>query len=374
MRNLPSEFKTAPVVYAVGRDYQIFVPVNTETVMWVEVGDRAFYDDSNGILRSSVSVHRMTVPMGLLDSEKKYTVCYHRVIERKPYYSNLSDVMREEYSFRPIEGEKIRIYHIADAHNRVAEPVCCARLSGDGLDLLVLNGDIPNHSGDVIYFDAIHEIAAEITDGEIPVIFSRGNHDMRGIAAEKLEYYTPTDSGKSYFTFRLGKIWGIVLDAAEDKPDSHIAYGFTNCCEDFRRRETEFLKSVIDNAESEYLADGVEYRLVISHNPFTHTPNPPFDIEIDTFTEWARLLRENVKPGLMLAGHVHDCYVTRRGDPTDNKGVPCPVVVGSRVAENEYIGTRLELHRDRCEIAFTNSDGGVYSTDTVYFERERYDS
>ena len=76
----------------------------------------------------------------------------------------------------------------------------------------------------------------------------------------------------------------------------------------------------------------------------------------------------------MLAGHVHDCYVTRRGDPTDNKGVPCPVVVGSRVTESEYIGARLDVYADRCEIAFTDSSGGVYSTDTVYFERERYDS
>ena len=38
----PKEFATAPTVYAVGRCYQIMVPVTCETVMWVRVGDRIY--------------------------------------------------------------------------------------------------------------------------------------------------------------------------------------------------------------------------------------------------------------------------------------------------------------------------------------------
>ena len=73
-----------------------------------------------------------------------------------------------------------RFYHIADAHNMVDEPVASARAFGD-IDFLVLNGDLPNHSGDINNFTTIHRIAAEITSGEKPVVFSRGNHDLRGI-------------------------------------------------------------------------------------------------------------------------------------------------------------------------------------------------
>ena len=57
----PNEFATLPTVYAVGKNYQIIVPVTKECVMWVKVGDRCFYDDSNGILRSLTTAFMKTV-------------------------------------------------------------------------------------------------------------------------------------------------------------------------------------------------------------------------------------------------------------------------------------------------------------------------
>ena len=152
MKSIPNAFATTPVVYAVGKNYQILVPVTCETLMWVSVGDRCYYDDSNGILRSAVTTHKMTVPMDELDREKKYTICYRRIIERKPYFSETGDIEYYESTFRPIEKSPVNIYHIADAHNRVEQPVAAGRYFGDDLDLLVLNGDIPNHSGKIEYF------------------------------------------------------------------------------------------------------------------------------------------------------------------------------------------------------------------------------
>lgn len=364
----PNEFATLPTVYAVGKNYQIIVPVTKECVMWVKIGDRCFYDDSNGILRSASTTHKMTLPMELLDEAKAYTVCYRNIIERKPYYSELSDVFEYTSAFRPVKHDgAIRICHISDAHNRVAEPVAVGGYFRDSLDLLILNGDIPNHSGDIKLFTAIHEIAAGITKGEIPVVFSRGNHDMRGIFAEKLEEHVPTDMGRSYFTFRLGRLWGLVLDSGEDKPDGGIEYGHTICCEDFRRRETEFIKSVIERAEGEYSADGVENRIVICHNPFTETLRPPFDIEIELFTEWARLLGEHIKPQFMLCGHIHKAYVSGIGSEHDHKGQPCPVIVASKVSADgaEYIGGAIELYPDRCDVKFINQDLLVKGEETI---------
>ena len=90
----PQEFATKPAVYAVGHEYQIIVPVTCETVMWVKVGERNFYDDSNGILRSGRSSHKMIVPMELLDKEKAYTICYRVVKERKAYGTTKRRVWR----------------------------------------------------------------------------------------------------------------------------------------------------------------------------------------------------------------------------------------------------------------------------------------
>lgn len=367
MKKIPDAFKTTPVVYAVGHDYQIMVPVACETVMWVQVGDRCYYDDSNGILRSNTVTHRMTLPMAELDCEKRYTVCFRRVIERKPYYSELGEVETYESPFRPITKSPVNIYHISDSHNRVQTPVAAGRYFGEELDLLILNGDIPNHSGELSYLATIHEIASEISGGEIPVVFSRGNHDTRGIYAENIADHTPTANGVSYFSFRMGHIWGLVMDCGEDKADSSVEYGWTICCEDFRRRESEYLKSVIQNAKEEYEAEGVTNRLVIVHNPFTETFEAPFDIEIDTFTEWARLLKAHVKPQLMLSGHTHKCYISEIGSEHDHKGQPCTVISGSRPEKERFIGGAYTLYEDGCRVFFNDSNGEIVDEGFVKF-------
>lgn len=369
MSQLPKAFLTTPIVYAVNRSYQIMVPVTCELVMWVEVGGQCFYDDSNGILRSSCSTHRITVPMDLLDREKAYKVGYRVIRERKPYFTEAEDAAYFENEFRPITGYPIRAYHLADAHNEVDRPVAAGSYYGKDLDLLILNGDIPNHSGAIEYFASIHEIAARLTKGQIPVVFSRGNHDMRGIFAEQIADHTPTDNGRSYFTFHLGSLWGLVLDCAEDKADDHPAYGFMNCCEDFRRRETAFIRDVIQHAATEYAAEGVQNRVVIVHNPFTQMLEEPFNIEQELYTEWARLLGEHVKPQMMICGHIHKAYVSHVGDETDHLGQPCPVVVASERTKDggPYIGGAFTLWPDRCEVRFTDHEGRVHGEETLHF-------
>lgn len=356
MRTIPKEFVTCPIVYAVGNTYQIIVPVNCETVMWVQVGDRCFYDDSNGVFRSNCTTHRMTVPVALLEQEKHYTVCYRVIRERKPYFTDAGDVLCFASDFRPPTRQPLRIYQIADAHNRVETPIAAAKHFEKELDLLILNGDIPNHSGDISHFTAIHRIAAELTEGEIPVVFSRGNHDTRGVYAEDLADHTPTDAGRSYYTFRTGHVWGIVLDCGEDKDDNHPEHGHTVCCTDFRQRQTAFIREVIENRKAEYEADGVKNRLVVCHIPFTEKNDPPF--EEDIYAEWTRLLREHIHPQLMLCGHIHECYVSEVGCERDYRGQPCPVVVASNPEpDGSFWGGGLTLLPNRCRVEFTHSNG-----------------
>ena len=371
MKNTPQEFATCPIVYAVRDTYQIMVPVTKETVMWVKVGDRCFYDDSNGILRSAVTTHRMTVPMKLLDREKKYTVCYRVIHERKPYFTESGEVMCFESEFRPVESTPIRIFHIADAHNNVERPVAAGSYFGDKLDLLILNGDIPNHSGEIEYFTTIHEIAAQLTHGEIPVVFSRGNHDTRGIYAENIADHTPTDNGCSYYSFRLGRLWGLVLDCGEDKADENAEYGNTVCCADFRRRETEYIKSVIENCRREYEAEGVENRIVVCHVPFTEKFPQPFNIEEETYRLWAKLLKKHIKPQLMLCGHTHRAYISKVGCEKDYLGQPCPVVVGSNVQKidgvSRYYGAAITVYPDHCNIKFNSNIQDIMLNEDIIF-------
>lgn len=357
-------FKTHPAVFAVDDTYQIMVPVNEPALMWVDVEGEKYFDHSNGIVRSEVDIHRMTVPADKLEKAGEYTVCWRKIIERKPYYSETHEMKSETYKFRPVPAENAVCYHISDAHGSIDLPVKAAETfekEYGKIDFLILNGDITSQNDKPEDFDNIYEIASKLTGGEIPVVFSRGNHDMRGLLAEKFEYYTPHSNGKTYYTFKLGSIWGVLLDCGEDKPDSSDEYGHTICCHPFRREQTEYIKKL---AEKD-LKD-VKHRVVVSHIPFTFTKKEKFDIERELYAEWANLLKNTVKPGVMICGHEHGLEISAPGSEKDSLGHPCTVVVGGDLKSQPptyeiiyYAGAGLVFGKNGITVVFTDSNGKI---------------
>lgn len=354
--------KTSPVVFAVENEYQIMVYVNEPCLFWVKVGDEEYYDESNGIMRSMLDVHRVHVPMEALDAAGEYTVCVRPIIERKPYFTETEAVKEYKFSFYPVKGNKVRAYHIADAHNRVEGPVAAAKAYGE-IDFIILNGDDIDHSGDPSKFELIYQICDKLVGGTKPVIFSRGNHDLRGNFAENFADYTPNYLGNTYYTIRLGNLWFVLLDCGEDKPDDHPEYGFTVACHVFRKRQTEFLKKVLKKKEFE--AEGISHRMVITHNPFTYVIPAPFDIEQDIYKEWIGLLRE-MKLDAMLAGHLHEAIIVQPGDEYDaHKMQNFPVVIASLLKGDYYAGCGLEFGKDGIEVTMTDSEGNVLSIQNI---------
>ncbi|MBQ6165731.1 MAG: metallophosphoesterase [Clostridia bacterium] len=343
----------APAVFVTGENYNIYARVRIACAFAVDVDGKKYYDHSNGVKRTSTSIHCVTVPREALDNAKKYTVVIEPLIIRLAYRSQFAHEQRYDFDFRPVPSEDINIYHIADTHGRALHAIRSASSFGKRIDLLILNGDIVNSSERVSDFDTIYRLADGITHGNCPVICSRGNHDLRGRAAEKMWEYMPSVNGKTYFSLRTGNIWALVLDCAEDKDDSHEEYGGANCCHEFRVEQTEYIKKVIANAANEYEADGVRHKFVIVHNPFTHLDHAPFDIERDIYNEWTALLREHIKPELIFAGHYHNCFVSKPGDDFDSNGQPCPVIVGSKPeGRDAFTGCGVSLKDKEPEIGF----------------------
>lgn len=358
--------KTAPAVFAVADTYQVMVETKQEALFWVRIGEEEYFDETNGIMNSIADIHRVTVPMQELDRAGSYTVCVRPIIERRPYFTQTAPVWEKTYAFHPVPRENIRAYHISDAHNRISQPVQAARAFGK-LDLLILNGDVIDHSGDPSKFSNVYEICSILTAGEIPVVFSRGNHDMRGRYAERFADYTPNHLGNTYYSFRLGSLWGLLVDCGEDKPDSNEEYGYTVACHVFRKRQTKFIRGLIENAEKEYAAEGVEKRIVIAHKPFTQRDVHPFDIEEEIFTEWSALLREHIRPDLMICGHTHQIEVRNPGHERDHYGQPCPVVIGAQPSEELFVGCGFVFREDSVDVVFTDSEGEVISKENVQY-------
>ena len=124
---------------------------------------------------------------------------------------------------------------------------------------------------------------------------------------------------------------------------------------------------MINHANEEYLAEGVKYRLVITHNPFTMRHRAPFDIENDIYGEWVRLFNEQIHPTAMICGHTHTLEVIRPGDEKDVRGQQSPVVIGSCPDKNgvDYAGAGLVIDESGVCVTFTDSLGQVVGIESV---------
>lgn len=362
----PELLLTTPVVYLLKGEYQIVVPVTAESLVWLKVGDKTYYDDFNGVLRSRENVHKICVPQAVLDAAKRYTVCYRRVTARKAYFTKTQPAEERTFEFKPIpaDAQTIRLYQIADAHNRVESPAKAASYFGDNLDLLVFNGDIMNESQNLLSVLTVFKLAAKITGGRIPVVFARGNHDLRGIYAEKLGDSIPLRNGATFFSFRAGSLWGLVLDVGEDKADGHAEYGHTLCCHAFRERQTAYIRDVIRRAAEEYAAPGVRHRVVIAHQPLYKSYVKP-DWAITQ--EWMKLLKEHIHPELILSAHEHGFNFTELWNKPEDHAQPCLGVVASRPEKDQsrFAGAGVVFSPEKIEILFTDQDHKIIQRRTV---------
>ncbi len=370
-RPIPEGFSAHPTVFAVGESYKIMIPTESEMLVGIRVGEEIFYDEYNGVKRTSNPVHGVEVPLDVLNTAKEYTVVIRRVLERRAYRSKVGEEECFSYRFFPVEDKgSIEIYHISDTHGRVRMAIDACEAAGGAPDILILNGDVMNSSETLDQIVDVYRIASEITGGQIPCVFSRGNHDFRGSYAEKLADYVPADNGNTYFTFRLGPIWGIVLDCGEDKFDDHYEYGHTVCCDAFRKRETRFLEKVC--ASGEYNAEGIRTRFLISHIPFAQRPGKgnygyvdnPFLVGEELYTEWCAKIKECIRPNLMICGHNHSCSVHAVGGALDQRGQPAPVILGGKPKtldgqRDGFSGAKIVLESGSASVTFNDNEGNT---------------
>ena len=356
-------FNITPAVFAIGSEYQIMFYVSRPAYSWVMVGGREYSDSVCGNLRSAPGMRRVTVPMTALDGVGKYTVCVQNIAERASYFTKTASVVRREYSFSPVPTDRaIRAYMIGDAHGINAEPISAAKAFGE-IDFLILNGDMADSSFDKSAFVNFYEVSAALTRGGKPVVYVRGNHEDRGAAAEILPDYMPVRGGLTYYTFRLGNVWGIALDCGEDKDDSHAEYGGSTRFHEYRLAETEYIESVIANAAAEYEAPGVAHRIAIVHIPFMFRQGDPFDIEPEIYTKWSELLSK-IGVEIVICAHEHRYFFLRPGDEHFRLPAPCPVVIGSERGDGYFGGTGF-VFGDKIDVHYTTSRGDTVRKETV---------
>ena len=295
-----------PVVYAVEDNYQIVFSTNSEATGWVEVGDKCYYDTYNGSSKKFSRVHKVEVPMTVLDAAKKYTVHSQKSIYCGPFGGFLGRDISETVNFKPVDtSDGIQYLSFSDIHMNLKQAKKTASYV-EKYDFLVLIGDLISDVETEDDANYNNLVAYTMTGGQMPVVYGRGNHDVKGRYGEELHKYVGSKNEKFYFNFYFQDIYGIVLDLGEDHDDDWWEYYGTAHYEEYHAEQIAFLESEI--AKHNY--DNYSYHLAVSHIPIPFINYRHNHVEVKT--EMTKLLNQ-MDIDMYVCGHQHDIMIFEPG-------------------------------------------------------------
>jgi 3',5'-cyclic AMP phosphodiesterase CpdA len=147
---------------------------------------------------------------------------------------------------------------------------------------------------------------------ERPVLFTSGNHDVRGVHARALAKAVPPwhaeDPLGRCFTLRHGPLAVVGLDTGEDKPDRHPAWAGLANFEPYREAQARWLKRALARPE----VASAPFVVAFCHIPLWGRPG---DNPGDTLEGYAAYCRhaqrlwhqalDEAKVQLLVCGHTH---------------------------------------------------------------------
>ena len=300
-------FTYEAVVYAVEDNYQIVFSTNANSLAWVEIDGEKYYDLYAGSMKSKDLVHKVEVPQEVLNNAKNYKICAQKMIYRGPFGGYKGKIISQQYNFRPVDSSDGLVYYsMTDVHASRKGAVKAAS-SVENMDFLVMLGD--NISMVDSEYDAqfANLVANDVTHGEFPCIYVRGNHEIKGLYAEDLHKYVGSNNGDFYYWFSLSsenskkEVFGITLDIGEDHDDDWWEYYETAQFQLYQNEQTELLRKIAE--EKPY--EEYNYTLVCCHIPIQFINSRGNHVNVKN--TWTGILNE-IQPDLVVSGHQHDLY------------------------------------------------------------------
>lgn len=295
----PCDFTYGAVVYAVEDEYQIVFSTSDSAVAWVEIGGENYYDLYAGSMRSADKVHKVTVPQTVLDEAKGYTVCAQQMIYRGPFGGYKGETISQSYDFRPVDpSDGIQHVALSDVHEAV-EAATAAATTRNNTDFVILIGDLVSMVETEQDAQLANELAHGITGGEIPVIYARGNHEIKGEYSEVLYKYVGSKNQEYYYWVTLGSdVFSVVLDIGEDHEDDWWEYYGTAQFELYRDSQVEMLEEIL--SEGDY--ENYRYRMGICHIPVNYVGSKGY---FEEFNKEVTSLLNQLDVDIALSGHKH---------------------------------------------------------------------
>ncbi len=324
---------------------------NTPCVSWVDFGSdeslgRKAVNARHGLIDAGVTIHRVRLT-GLEPGRP----CYYRVVSRAiarfmPYQVDFGETVTSSTTvFTPPTPDAGHCSFVVfnDVHNSTgAMDELFPMIAPLHPELVFLNGDIMSHLQDeastIRYFA---EPFGRLTEGRVPLVFARGNHETRGVYARDFFDYLDTSTGQYYDAFTWGPVRFLVLDTGEDKPDDHEEYFGLVAFDRYLDEETEWLKKEV---ALEPFRDAA-FRVIVAHIPIEAGP---------CWEKWGAILNESAID-LQIAGHYHDPKILQ-----PDAARRFPIVIGG--GPDPGIRTLIHVEADAKELTarVLRRDDGVF--------------
>ena len=321
-----SPFSAHPTVFLTEDNYQISFLTEETGMAWVEIGGVKYKDSTMGVMDWESKIHKITVPQSVLDSARKYKICFQSMSTRKAYTPVHGSTVSRTYPFTPAPASPTFLFMSEQLNDNTNAMKVAAYKN---YDVFVCGGKYmkaANTEGNRSY---LLKLCGETTQGVIPTIFTRGNRELRGFAAHDVVDSMGTSStGEAYFYFTTSNIFGIVLDTGEYAADSTASFGGTVRFQKYREQQTRWLRELL--AEGKWKA--YDTRIVICHIPFTAYTDSSMKA---VFKEWTNILNE-MGVTLMVAGHVNNYSYYPVGDSRNVSGPSFPMLTMSDLDNGDY--------------------------------------
>lgn len=348
-------FRTKPYLQnPVGNGMTISWLTNVPVHSWVEYGENGkldkraeLYVDGQMICNNKHHKIRLT---GLEPGKTyNYRVCSREMLIYQAYYKQFGETAYSDvYSFT-MPSDKTTdftavIFNDIHKNNGIVDKFS-EQLKNINYDLVFFNGDCiddPKNEDETVGFMSYmnEKVGAE----KVPVIYLRGNHEIRNAYSIGLRDLFDYVNDKTYGAFSWGDTRIVMLDCGEDKPDSTWVYYGLNDFEGLRIDQVGFLKQELNSKEFKRAAK----KVLIHHIPVYGND--------DKYNPCLQLWGDQLSKApfdVSIHGHTHRYHYHPKGDVGNN----FPLVIGGGNRENSATMMVLEKKGNKMNLRVLNTEG-----------------
>ena len=194
-------------------------------------------------------------------------------------------------------------------------------IKGIKYDFVVFNGDcLPDQHTDEGAIKLLSYMNDMVGASNVPVLYTRGNHEYRDIFSQYIHDYVDMVDGKSYGAISWGDTRFVILNLGEDKPEDTPVYYGLNDLSKLISNQSEFLKKEVKSTAFKKASK----RVLIHHIPLYKNED-----EYNPCSVWLPILK-NRKINISISGHTH----TYRYCPVKDENQYFPQLIGGGPVAN----------------------------------------